>query len=91
MKNNQERKEEFDFRDPVVTACSLLAIAIQSLIIILGFIFRWDWLAWECAAVLIIPAVIILAYGVKAIVEADKLMSKAVEENEGAIDGQIKN
>lgn len=91
MKSNNQRSDGFDFRDPVVTACSLLAIGIQSLIIILGFVFRWDWLAWECAVVLIIPAAIILAYGIKAIVEADQMMSKAAKGNEGKTDEQIEN
>lgn len=91
MKNNKQRNDGFDFRDPVVTACSLVAIGIQSLIIILGFMFRWDWLAWECAVVLIVPAAVILAYGIKAIIEADKLMTKAAEGKEGTVDGQIEN
>ena len=57
-------KKRYEFaKDPIVTACSLIAIGLQSLIIILGYTLRWDWLAWECAAVLIIPAVIILYHG----------------------------
>lgn len=69
-------KKKFDFaRDPIVTACSLSAIVIQSLLIIFGFVYRWDWLAYECAAMLIIPSVIVTIYGVKAIINADKLMS----------------
>lgn len=73
----RKKANRFDFaKDPIVTAASLAAIAIQSLIIIFGFIYRWDWLAWECAIVLTIPALIITGYGVKAIIYADKLMSE---------------
>ncbi len=69
-------------RDPVVTAVSLSVIVVQSIIIILGFVYRWDWLAYECAAMLIIPAAIVLVYGVKAVIDADRLMSASVKESQ---------
>jgi len=67
-----------DFKDTKVTVASLTVIVVQSIIIIFGLYYRWDWIAYECAAMLIVPAVIILWYGVKAIIDADKLMA---EEN----------
>lgn len=79
--NNNNTKKNKEGRDPVVTAISLIVIGLQSLIIVLGYMNRWDWLAYECAAMLIIPALIVLVYGVKAIIDADKLMSNAIEEN----------
>ena len=66
MENKQRKNNERIGKDPIVTAASLIVIAIQSVIIILGFIYRWDWLAYECAAMLIIPAAIVLGYGIKA-------------------------
>ena len=70
------KEKRFDFaKDPIVTACSLSVIVIQSLLIIFAFVYRWDWIAYECAAMLIIPSIIVTAYGVKAIIQADKLMS----------------
>ena len=75
MENKQRKNNERIGKDPIVTAASLIVIAIQSVIIILGFIYRWDWLAYECAAMLIIPAAIVLGYGIKAVIEADRLMS----------------
>ena len=86
-----EKKRNDFAKDPIVTAVSLIAIGLQSLIIILGYTLRWDWLAWECAAVLIIPAVIILCYGVKAIIQADQLMSAGIKELEGKEDGQVED
>lgn len=85
--NGSKKEGRFDFaRDPVVTACSLAAIIIQSLLIIFGFVYRWDWLAYECAAVLIIPSIIVTGYGVKAIINADKLMmvENKIETGEGS-------
>ena len=78
--NKEMMKNKREDKDTVVTAVSLIVIALQSLVIILGFIYRWDWLAYECAAMLIIPAAIVLVYGVKAIVHADQLMSQEMEE-----------
>lgn len=77
-----------DGKDTVVTAISLIVIVLQSLIIIFGFIYRWDWLAYECAAMLIIPAAIVLGYGIKAIIHADQMMSASIKaaEKEGAND-----
>lgn len=71
MEDNKKMTNEKVGKDPVVTAVSLIVIAVQSVIIILGFIYRWDWLAYECAAMLIIPAAIVLFYGVKAVIDAD--------------------
>lgn len=78
--NNNNTKKTKEGRDPVVTAISLIVIGLQSLIIILGYVNRWDWLAYECAAMLIIPALIVLGYGIKAIVDADKIMNAAIKE-----------
>ena len=80
MENKQRKNNERIGKDPIVTAASLIVIAIQSVIIILGFIYRWDWLAYECAAMLIIPAV--LGYGIKAVIEADRLMSAGASAEE---------
>jgi hypothetical protein len=63
-------------KDTKVTILSLTVIVVQSVIIILGFLNRWDWIAWEFGAMLIIPAVIIGYYGILAIIKADKLMSE---------------
>lgn len=82
MENKQRKNNERIGKDPIVTAASLIVIAIQSLIIILGFIYRWDWLAYECAAMLIIPAAIVLGYGIKAVIEADRLMSAGASAEE---------
>ena len=61
-------------KDPIVTAISLGFIAVQSIIIIFGFVYRWDWVNYEFAALLIIPALIVLYYGIKSTVQAHKLM-----------------
>ena len=82
MENKQRKNNERIGKDPIVTAASLIVIAIQSVIIILGFIYRWDWLAYECAAMLIIPAAIVLGYGIKAVIEADRLMSAGASAEE---------
>ena len=82
MENKQRKNNERIGKDPIVTAASLIVIAIQSVIIILGFIYRWDWLAYECAAMLIIPAAIVLGYGIKAVIEADMLMSAGASAEE---------
>ena len=82
MENKQRKNNERIGKDPIVTAASLIVIAIQSVIIILGFIYRWDWLAYECAAMLIIPAAIGLGYGIKAVIEADRLMSAGASAEE---------
>ena len=82
MENKQRKNNERIGKDPIVTAASLIVIAIQSVIIILGFIYRWDWLAYECAAMLIIPAAIVLEYGIKAVIEADRLMSASASAEE---------
>ena len=82
MENKQRKNNERIVKDPIVTAASLIVIAIQSVIIILGFIYRWDWLAYECAAMLIIPAAIVLGYGIKAVIEADRLMSAGASAEE---------
>lgn len=82
MEDNKKVMEEKVGRDPVVTAISLIVIVIQSIIIILGYIYRWDWLAYECAAMLIIPAAIVLVYGIKAVIEADRLMTAGIKELE---------
>lgn len=84
-----KKEGRFDFaKDPVVTAVSLAAIVVQSLLIILGFVYRWDWLAYECAVVLIVPAVIVTAYGIKTIIHADQLMMTSAELEEGESDEQ---
>ena len=82
MENKQRKNNERIGKNPIVTAASLIVIAIQSVIIILGFIYRWDWLAYECAAMLIIPAAIVLGYGIKAVIEADRLMSAGASAEE---------
>ena len=82
MENKQRKNNERIGKDPIVTAASLIVIAIQSVIIILGFIYRWDWLAYECAAMLIIPAAIVLGYGIKAVIEADRRMSASASAEE---------
>ena len=82
MENKQRKNNERIGKDPIVTAASLIVIAIQSVIIILGFIYRWDWLAYECAAMLIIPAAIVLGYGIKAVIEADRLRSAGASAEE---------
>ena len=82
MENKQRKNNERIGKDPIVTAASLIVIAIQSVIIILGFIYRWDWLAYECAAMLIIPAAIVLGYGIKAVIEADRRMSAGASAEE---------
>ena len=82
MENKQRKNNERIGKDPIVTAASLIVIAIQSVIIRLGFIYRWDWLAYECAAMLIIPAAIVLGYGIKAVIEADRLMSAGASAEE---------
>ena len=82
MEDNKKMTNEKIGKDPVVTAVSLIVIAVQSVIIILGFIYRWDWLAYECAAMLIIPAAIVLFYGVKAVIDADRLMTAGIKELE---------
>ncbi len=70
-------------KDPIVTALSLAFIAIQSLIIIFGFIYRWDWIVYEFAAMLIIPAIIILYYGIKNTVKAHQIMEMEKSFEEG--------
>ena len=82
MEDNKKITNEKIGKDPVVTAISLIVIAVQSILIILGFVYRWDWLAYDCAAMLIIPAAIVLFYGVKAVIEADKLMTAGIKELE---------
>ncbi len=82
MEDNKKVIEEKVGKDPVVTAISLIVIVVQSIIIILGYVYRWDWLAYECAAMLIIPAAIVLVYGVKAVIEADRLMTAGIKELE---------
>lgn len=82
--NKETSKKYDDGKDTVVTAISLIVIVVQSLIIILGFVYRWDWLAYECAAMLIIPAAIVLGYGIKAIIHADQMMSRGIKEAEEA-------
>lgn len=67
-------------RDPVVTAVSLIFIAVQSLIIIFGYLNRWDWLVWECAAILIGSSIWVVGYGIQAIVQAEKLMRMESKE-----------
>ena len=62
--------------DPKITAISLVVIFVQSLIIIFGFLNRWDWIVYEFAAMLIIPALIILYYGIKATANAMKIMEE---------------
>jgi len=69
-------------RDPVVTAVSLIFIVIQSLIIIFGYLNRWDWLAWECAAILIGSSIWVVGYGIKAIVQTDQLMRQEMKEQQ---------
>ena len=82
MEDNKKVIEEKVGKDPVVTAISLIVIVVQSIIIILGYVYRWDWLAYECAAMLIIPAAIVLVYGVKAVIEADRLKTAGIKELE---------
>ena len=83
MKKETSSKYD-DGKDTVVTAISLIVILVQSLIIIFGFVYRWDWLAYECAAMLIIPAAIVLWYGIKAIIHADQMMTASIKEAEKA-------
>jgi hypothetical protein len=72
-----EKKSRFAFaKDTKVTVASLSVIAGQSLIIILGMLFRWDWIVWEFGLMLIVPALIILYHGIIAIIKANKLMSE---------------
>lgn len=82
MDQNVSKKKFQDDKDTVVTAVSLAVIVIQSLIIILGFIYRWDWLAYECAAMLIIPALVVLWYGIKAVLHANDMMNAKIKEIE---------
>jgi len=63
-------------KDPVVTAISLTVIVVQSLIIYLGYIYRWDWISYEFAAMLVIPAFVVLKEGIQAVIKADKLMTQ---------------
>lgn len=83
MENKQITTNKNIGRDPKVTAASLIVIFIQSLIIILGFLFRWDWIAYEFAAMLIIPAIIILYYGIQATATATKLMESEKHIEDG--------
>lgn len=89
MEDNKKVIEEKVGKDPVVTAISLIVIVVQSIIIILGYVYRWDWLAYECAAMLIIPAAIVLVYGVKAVIEADRLMTAGIKELEEIEEKQV--
>ena len=54
------------------TPISVIFIFIQSAIIGFGLYYRWDWITYEFAALLIIPAVVILWYGVLAMIKVDK-------------------
>ena len=91
MKKETSSKYD-DGKDTVVTAISLIVILVQSLIIIFGFVYRWDWLAYECAAMLIIPAAIVLWYGIKSIIHADQMMTASIKEAEKAgANGKTKN
>lgn len=74
MTEKQKELQKKAEKDTFITAISLLAIVIQSVIIIFGMYYRWDWIQYECAAMLIIPAVIILYYGIVAIIKANQLM-----------------
>ena len=87
--NENGIKKFDDGKDPVVTAASLVAIAIQSLIIIFGYLYRWNWLAWECAVVLIGSSIWVVGYGIKAIIEADRMMRVESEDEKAGeeIDG----
>lgn len=76
MTDKQRELQKKAEKDTKVTAISLIVIVIQSLIIIFGMYYRWDWIAYECAAMLIIPAVIVLYYGIVAIVKANQLMAQ---------------
>lgn len=68
--------------DPKITAASLIVIFIQSVIIIFGFLYRWEWIVYEFAAMLIIPAIIILYYGIQATRKAFQMMEseKTIED-----------
>lgn len=79
-KSNRTYFEEC--KDSLVTAVSLVVIVLQSLIIILGFVNRWDWIAYECAAMLTIPSIIILYYGIKAVINANRLMKEELDNGE---------
>ena len=70
-------------KDPKMTAISLVVIFIQSLLIIFGFILRWDWIVYEFAAMLIIPAFILLYYGLYATINAYKLMESEQKIEDG--------
>lgn len=84
----KENREAFEkSRDTKVTAISLIFIAIQSIIIILGFLYRWDWLTYECAAVLIGSAIVIFYYGMKALINANALMNASIDEGTEAEEG----
>jgi hypothetical protein len=77
MAENKKKKSRFAFaKDTKVTVVSLVVIVVQSLIIILGMVNRWDWIVWEFGAMLIIPSLIILYYGIAAIINADKHMAE---------------
>lgn len=81
--NENKTKTFDDGRDPVVTAISLIVIVVQSLLIIFGYLYRWNWLAYECAIILFGSSVWVVGYGVKAIVQANKLMMEEKEEENG--------
>lgn len=81
--NEKEIKTFDEGRDPVVTAISLIVIALQSLLIIFGYLYRWDWLAYECAIILFGSSVWVVGYGVKAIIQADKMMREEKEDKNG--------
>ena len=77
MSKKQKKQSMFAFaKDTKVTIFSLSVIVIQSLIIGFGMYYRWDWIAWEFGLMLIIPSVIILYYGIDAIIKANKIMNE---------------
>lgn len=82
--NEHEIKKFDEGKDPIVTAVSLIVIFVQSLLIIFGYLYRWDWLAYECAAILFVSSIWVVGYGIKAIIEANKMMANESTENESA-------
>jgi hypothetical protein len=89
MNDNQKKEGRFAFaKDTKVTVTSLIVIVAQSLIIILGMVNRWDWIVWEFGAVLVLSGLIILYFGVAAIIKANRLMG---EERKIADDYSEKN
>jgi hypothetical protein len=87
MNENKDTKGRFAFaKDTKVTVASLLVILVQSLIIILGMLFRWDWIVWEFGIMLIVPALVILYHGVAAIINANKLMNEERKIGDGIAD-----